>query len=149
MHEVENLIPFDYLEHHCSKSAKTFLSKIKNRSLFSYMMYYDIKYGIRCQDVNTVSGLYHYAERLYNDIYPASKGKFKMHVKSCNIKNQKALNRNLPQYGVFPGVKSTILCEFLDKRNTISRSDIFEPERRHIADLLFTYSCARDNDIIM
>lgn len=149
VHEIENLIPSDFLKEHCIKDAKKFIGRLLSKNLISYLRYYDIKYGMITKDVVATPGLKSYAEQLYDDLYPSSKGAFGGHLAIC-INNDKLAAKNqqaLP--GVFPAIKSSMLEDFLNSSSTISRADIFEPDRRYIADLIYTYACARGRDVIM
>lgn len=148
VHEVENLIPFDCLYEHSYKGkAKVFMRKLKAKGLYKYIQYYDVKHGFRTKDVKDSAGLKSYAEQLYNDIFPKSKGKFSKFLKECQTKDDESGREG--KAGVFPALRCDMLDKFLECSNQISQSDIFEPERKHIADLVYTYACARSKDVIM
>lgn len=149
VHEIENLIPFPFIERASCKDGQLFLRQLKDHNVLGkYLGYYDVKKGIpTIDDVNT--GFNKFAKDIYTDIYGSKNGTYEQYVSQCKIKDKKNFKNNIPPCGLFPKLRADMLDRFIDSKPIIySYNDSIEPERKYIADLIYTVSCARDNNPI-
>lgn len=154
VHEVENLIPFSYLEKNLvkkdSKRLQKFCASLSASSNFSQIMqFYDIKEGISVKQILEDKQYYYFAQSIYNSLYPKHKKTFEQHIKALQIcsKNE-----------VFPKLSDNLLEKFIKYISILNQEMIIYPLFysssemikivKDIQQLVYAYICARNSDPI-
>ncbi len=132
-HEVENMLPHSFFIEFSSTAVKRFLQKLKICDKLDILKFYDIKNGIIKEHLENFPEYKLFAEELYCSVYGKKKGKhsFQQFYDSKSSKDK-----------IFPAINPKALDKFLKEKPQFY-SDLFEPERREVCDIILTCLCAR------
>ena len=141
IHEVENLIPLSSIRKvQMNRESRNFFRKILSVKYFDFLPFYDYKEGISVSDMD--NSLYRvYAEDVYAHLYSKNKMEFSKYINQCKKRTLR----------IFPGFRKDLLDDYLKRLRSdksegfkeILGYDCFECTRRSIANLVFTFCCAR------
>ena len=138
VHEAENLIPIAFLEKKATKKGLDLLRRLKQKSRYAVLDYYDIKEGITKEALLEDSKLLTKTISLYDEFYPKNKKSIPDLMVSAANKDQ-----------LMPSICRTALKSFIEEKGKGKYpTDIHENYRHHLADLVYTYLCSRGRDPI-
>ena len=127
--EVENLIPINSLQFlSIGRAGRLFIQKLHHCKRLDFLKFYDLKCGITKGQIMSVKGLFTYVEEVFKDLYKRDFSKKLQTLKEEDI--------------VFQLRRKDILQHFNDRIKYIDK-DIFENERKKVAEIVFTYLCSR------
>lgn len=139
VHEIENLVPPQFIYERSENEGKSFMRRLINRGLLDYLRYYDVKNGISLSDIKEPN--YNtFANDIYNHLYNTKKCTYDRHVKQCQKNHKK----------VHPKLKDDLIKNFLrlsfDKQNSYQIH--FKQEWSEIAAIFYQYACSRVSEPI-
>lgn len=142
VHEIENLLPLPFIKEkvRINKKVNLFFTRLRKSEDFGDIWrYYDIKNGIRVSDIESLEDYYHFAEKIYLQVYE-SKQSFENYLSQL-----KKCNRN----EVTPAIRSDMLDRFVKlNENQKQKYPIFlyDEECKQIAKKVVEFACCRSND---
>lgn len=139
VHEIENLLPPQFIFERCKDEGKAFMEKIIKFNLLDYLKFYDVKNGISLTDI-TEPDYNTFAKDIYEHIYNIKKCTYDRYVKQC-LKNNKKVHPKLRD-----DLIKTYLRLSFDKQ--ASYQIFFKDEWREIADRFYQYACSRVSEPI-
>ncbi len=131
-HEVENLVPLDFLMNHSAHGGNSFLKRIRATKNECDLRYYDFKNGIIKKDVEESSKLFLYFQKLFGKLYRK------------NIDSY--LKSKAPDDEILPRIRKDCLTCYLDNTPKYLSSDYMDNDRKEIADIVFSFLCCRGQD---
>lgn len=142
VHEAENLLPLSFVKEKAksNKNAIDFLKRIEKTDSFnSIWRCYDIKEGIKVEDIESSPDYYSFAEKVYLEVYGVKQSfeKYISQLKFCKRKH------------VMPPIRSDILDKFVHlKYEEKVKYSIFlyQQECEKIAKRVVQFACCRPND---
>lgn len=139
VHEIENLLPPQFIYERSEDEGKSLIGKFIRLGLLDYLRYYDVKNGISLSDI-TEPNYNTFANDIYNHLYNTKKCTYDRHVKQCQ-KNHKKIH---------PKLKDDLIKKFLklsfDRQN--SYHIYFKKEWNEIAEIFYQYACSRVSEPI-
>lgn len=139
VHEIENLLPPQFIYERSEDEGKSLMGKFIRLGLLDYLRYYDVKNGISLGDI-TEPDYNTFANDIYDHLYNTKKCTYDRHVKQC-LKNHKKIH---------PKLKDDLIKKFLrlsfDKQN--SYQIYFKEEWDEIAEIFYQYACCRVSEPI-
>lgn len=142
VHEVENLIPIEFVEGSIksNRQARTFLSKIRKSEKFKeFWKYYDIKEGISLSKIEDSVDYYSFAKELYANLY-GNKNSFEDYIAQLKHSKKKS---------VFPPIREDLLDKFIHQEKKAKDRFVFTlypNQGKLIAEKIVEYACCRSND---
>lgn len=134
VHEIENLLPPQFIYERCKGEGKSLMEKLIKLNLLEYLRYYDVKNGISLSDIEA-SNYNVFAKDIYEHIYNVKKCSYDRHIRQCKKNNKK----------VHAKLKDDLIKNFLNldfgKQNTYQI--YFKSEWRDIAESFYQYTCSR------
>ena len=139
VHEIENLLPPQFIYERSENEGESFMSRLIKQGLLDYLRYYDVKNGISLSDI-TEPKYNTFANDIYDHLYNTKKCTYDRYVKQCQ-KNHKKIH---------PKLKDDLIKKFLrlsfDKQN--SYQIYFKQEWSEIAEIFYQYACSRVSEPI-
>lgn len=132
-HEAENLIPFSILKKISKKEGRDFLQRIYNKGMLKILKYYDVKKGIKKDDLQGSDKFKRYVEDIHNRIYARNRVKSFQYI--WDTKDDK--------FQILPAINSHALEDFFSCKPQWWQDDEFECYRKEISDIVYTCLCAR------
>ena len=136
VHEAENLIPIAFLRKIASNKGKNILKKMAANNFLEALVYYDVKEGIKKEDVESDKQYKTYCEELYNKIYTS---------KNSNFAKFLSQKQDLTAY-LFDQIGSKLLIKFIEDKAMCYVDDVMSRYRKQIAELVYTCLCCRGDD---
>lgn len=145
IHEVENLLPLSAIRKvSMNRESRQFFNKVLATKYYDFLPFFDYKGGVCVKDMK--NRVYRqYAETIYSHLYCKNKqmvkDEFLTYLQQCQKTGE----------NVFPGFRRDLVDSFLnrfagDKNGCyldVLTYDCFRDVRNEIADLVFTFCCAR------
>ena len=139
VHEIENLLPPEFIYERSENEGKSLISRFIRLGLLDYLRYYDVKSGISLSDI-TEPDYNTFANDIYDHLYNTKKCTYDRYVKQCEIIHKK----------IHPKFKDDLVKKFLglsfNKQN--SYQIYFKEEWKRIADVFYQYACSRISEPI-
>lgn len=139
VHEIENLLPPQFIYERTKDEGKSLMEKFIKLNLLDYLRYYDVKNGISLNDISEPN--YNaFAKSIYEHIYNVKKCTYERYVCQCK-KNNKIIHAKF---------KDDLIKIFLKLDFGIKSSYqiYFKDEWREIADCFYQYTCSRVSEPI-
>ena len=142
VHEAENLLPLGFVKEKAkiNKNAMDFLKRIeKSDSFNSIWRCYDIKEGIKVEDIESSPDYYSFAKKVYLEVYGVKQSfeKYISQLKFCKRKH------------VMPPIRSDVLDKFVhlkDEEKVKYSIFLYQQECEEIAKRVVRFACCRPND---
>ena len=142
VHEAENLLPLSFVKEKAknNKNAIEFLKRIEKTDSFnSIWRCYDIKEGIKVEDIESSPDYYSFAEKVYLEVYGVKQSfeKYISQLKFCKRKH------------VMPPIRSDVLDKFVhlkDEEKVKYSIFLYQQECEEIAKRVVRFACCRPND---
>lgn len=142
VHEAENLLPLSFVKEKAknNKNAMDFLKRIEKSDSFNKIWRcYDIKKGIKVEDIESSPDYYSFAEKVYSDAYGVKQSfeKYIYQLKFCKREQ------------VMPPIRSDVLDKFVhlkDEEKAKYSISLYKQECEEIAKRVVQFACCRSND---
>ena len=142
VHEAENLLPLSFVKEKAknNKNAIDFLKRIEKTDSFnSIWRCYDIKEGIKVEDIELSPDYYSFAKKVYLEVYGVKQSfeKYISQLKFCKRKH------------VMPPIRSDVLDKFVhlkDEEKVKYSIFLYQQECEEIAKRVVRFACCRPND---
>lgn len=131
VHEIENLVPISFMHQITDADGEKFLKRLERNNCLNLLVYYDIKLGITKGEALKSTEIMNFARDIYNLVYP-KRQTFDVYF---NHKNEKDF--------LHPALGTNMLKEYMDDKIKNYQSDLFDANRKEIADLVYTFMCCR------
>ena len=139
VHEIENLLPPQFIYERCDDEGKSLIGRLIRLELLDYLRYYDVKNGISLSDLSEPD-YDAFAKDIYEHLYNTKKCTYERYVKQCQKSHKK----------IHPKLKDDLIKKFLrlsfDKQN--SYHIYFKEEWNEIAEIFYQYACSRASEPI-
>lgn len=142
VHEAENLLPLSFIKEKSkiNKNAMDFLKRIeKSDSFINIWRCYDIKEGIKVEDIESSPDYYSFAEKVYLEVYGV-KQSFEKYISQLKFYKRKH---------VMPPIRSDVLDKFVhlkDEEKVKYSIFLYQQECEEIAKRVVQFACCRPND---
>ena len=142
VHEAENLLPLSFVKEKAktNKNAMDFLKRIEKSDRFNNIWRcYDIKEGIKIEDIELSPDYYSFAKKVYLEVYGVKQSfeKYISQLKFCKRKQ------------VMPPIRSDVLDKFVhlkDEKKVKYSIFLYQQECEEIAKRVVRFACCRPND---
>lgn len=136
VHEAENLVPIAFMKQVAYRGGKALLKRMSQQNLLNQIVYYDVKSGIKKENVLEDENYMNYCRDLYNDLYHPRTNTFDRYL------TQKRVDSDY----IFEQVKANLLESFIEDEAVAYPNDVMSPYREAIARLVHTFVCSRGTD---
>lgn len=142
VHEAENLLPLSFVKEKAknNKNAIDFFKRIEKSDSFNNIWRcYDIKKGIKVEDIESSADYYSFAEKVYLEVYGV-KQSFEKYISQLKFYKRKQ---------VMPPIRSDVLDLFVhlkDEEKMKYSIFLYQQECEEIAKKVIQFACSRPND---